>query len=96
MAGSGRRAGAVGLTPANAIGLFCPAFFRLGLVAGCRDKGGEAGVGDLVAVDGKGAEIDLAAGLFVGGARVVDAHGEGTGRHEDLFGRNRGRQQQGR
>ena len=94
--GSGCRAGAVGLTPVNAVGLFGPAFFSLGLVASGRNKGSKAGVGNFVAVDGKGAQIDLAAGLFVGGSRVVDAHGEGPGWHDDLFGGNGCREQQGR
>ena len=96
MVGVGFRAGAVGLTPANAVGLFGPVFLGLCLVISGRDKSGKAGVGDLVAVDGEGAQINLAAGLFVGGSRVIDAHGEGTSRHDDLFGGNGCREEQGR
>ena len=73
------------MAPADAVCGFGGVFgFGSRPIAGVRDKGGKAGVVDLVAVDGKGTHLDLMAGLFIRGPRMVGAHGEGTGWDLDL------------
>ena len=73
------------MAPAEAVCGFGGVFgFGSCQIAGVRDKGGKAGVVDLVAVDGKCIHLDLMAGLFICGFRMVGAHDEGTGRDLDL------------